>query len=315
MVRPRQGIVSVTFLTCAMALGVTLAPGAQKSNVTQPLPPATSRIAILPADASVPKSNITASQLTRGQMEHFLLTAQIVAERKIPIGVTHTRRATLTDGNWIHDAHIQDVDVYKDSVRLKEGIERNFRDSYKFNIAAYRLDKLMNLNMIPVCVYREVDGKPAAVSWWVDNVQFDETGRREKNAEPPDLNEWVRQLNEVRVFDALIYNEDRNQGNLLIDKDWKVWMIDHTRAFRDDPSLHNKDTLRRCSQKTLDAMKALTKEQLEQALMPYVTGEDIQALLARRDLLEQFFAGEIQSKGPAAVLTDMTVKTPQVTIP
>jgi len=38
---------------------------------------------------------------------------------------------------------------------------------------------------------------------------------------------WV-----VRLFDQLIYNTDRNLGNLLIDKSWRLWMIDHTRAFK-----------------------------------------------------------------------------------
>ena len=173
----------------------------------------------------------------------------------------------------------------------------------------------MDLNIVPVCVPREYKGKPAAVDWWVDNVQFDEEGRREKNAEPPDENEWTRQLNTIRDFDQLIYNDDRNQGNLLIDKAWKLWAIDHSRAFRDKPALRDPDVLRRVSAKMLAAMRTLSEQQLEDSLEPYITKEDIEALLARRELLVRFFESEITSKGEDSVLTDIPRKTQRVTIP
>ncbi len=261
------------------------------------------------------KSNVTAKDLTREQMEHFLLTAKIVSERPAGKGITGTRRVTMTDGQYIHDAHIQDVDIYKPEYRTKEGIEKSFRDSYKLNIAAYRLDKILDLNIVPVCVPREVNGKPAAVDWWVDDVQFDEEGRRDKDAEPPDENEWTRQLNTIRDFDQLIYNDDRNQGNLLIDKNWKLWAIDHSRAFLDKPLLRDPNVLRRISGKMLASLRTLTEQELQDSLMPYITREDIENLLVRRDLLIKFFESEISSKGEDTVLTDIPRHTQHVTIP
>ena len=261
------------------------------------------------------KSNVKAHDLTREQMEQFLATAKIVGERPAPKGITKTRRLVLTDGKYTHDAHVQDIDVYKAEYRTKEGIEKNFRDSYKFNIAAYRLDKIMDMNMVPVCVPREVNGKPAAVDWWVDDVQFDEEGRRDKEIEPPDPNTWTRQLNVIRDFDQLIYNEDRNQGNLLIDKSWRLWAIDHSRAFRSNPTLRDPKVLRRVTTKMLNAMKALNEPVLSANLLPYITKEDIDGLLARRDILVKFFENEINTKGPDSVLLDIPRSTPQVTIP
>lgn len=273
-----------------------------------------------PAPAPTPaipvKSNVTSAQLTREQMEHFLLTARIVSERPIDVGITKTKRITLSDGQYTHDAHVQQIDVYKPVFRSKEGlVEKNFRDSYKFNIAAYRLEKLMNMDMVPVCVYRVVDDKPAAVDWWVDDVMFDEEGRRKKEMEPPDLNYWSRQLNEMRDFDQLIANEDRNQGNLLIDKNWKVWAIDHSRSFRDTPVPLDSKVLKRITTKLLDSMKSLNQQALEANLLPWVTKEDIQTLLARRDWMLKFFESEMAEKGADAVLIDLPRKTPQVTIP
>ena len=257
----------------------------------------------------------TASQLTREQMENFLRTAQITSERPAEKGVTHTLRVTMTDGHWIHDAHVQQIDVYKPVFRTRDGLERNFRDSYKFNIAAYLVDKMMDVGMVPVCVYREVNGKPSSVSWWVDNVMFDEEGRRAAHQDPPDLNQWAAQLNTVRDFDALILNEDRNQGNLLIDRNWKVWMIDHSRAFRDDAAPRDPSVLRRCSQKFLEAMKALNEQQLQATLMPWITQEDVRTMLERRDWLVHFFENKVNENGKEAVFTDIPIKTPQVTIP
>jgi hypothetical protein len=86
--------------------------------------------------------------------------------------------------------------------------------------------------MIPVSVERKVGGKTSAITWWVDDVMMDEMKRTNKKIDPPDRDIWNKQMYVVRVFDQLIYNTDRNLGNLLIDKNWRLWMIDHTRAFR-----------------------------------------------------------------------------------
>lgn len=275
-------------------------------------PPVASQQAIRARDYA---PNVTAAELTREQMERFLLTARIVGERPAGKGITNTKRITMTDGHWVHDAHVQDIDVFKAEYRTKDGVEKNFRDSYKFNIAAYRMDKILDLNVVPVCVPREVDGKPAAVDWWVDNVLFDEEGRRDKKIEPPDPNFWTKQLNTIRDFDQLIYNEDRNQGNLLIDNAWRLWAIDHSRSFRPNPNVRDPKVLRRISNKMLTAMKNLNAQTLRQNLLPYITEEDIQGLLARRDWMVKFFESEISEKGSDAVLTDLPRKTPQVTIP
>jgi hypothetical protein len=250
-----------------------------------------------------------------GQREQFLVNAKIVARKAIGEGITHTTRITLTDGKLTHDAHVQTIDIYKAEYRTKEFVEKNFRDSYKYNIAAYRVAKMLNLDMMPPCVYREIDGQPASVCWWVDNVQFDELGRREKKVEPADGEDWTRQLNLVRVFDQLIDNTDRNQGNLLIDKDWKLWMIDHSRAFRVTTVLRRPEILKRVSTQMLEAMRGMTLAQCMAELRPYLTEDEIRTMMVRRDLLLKFFADAVSEKGADAVFTDLPRKTPNVTIP
>jgi len=154
-----------------------------------------------------------APDLTQAQQEEFLRTAQIVGERPTGEGITGTKRLTLTDGVLTHDAHLQQIDDYMPLYRAKDYIEKDFRDSYKYNIGAYRVAKMLGMRNTPTCVYRVVNDKPSSVCWWIDDVQFDEKARRDKDLEPPDPNRWTAQLNDIRDFDQLIDNVDRTQEN------------------------------------------------------------------------------------------------------
>ena len=142
-----------------------------------------------------------------------------------------------------------------------------------------------------------------------------EAERRDKQVKPPATQEWSDQLNIIRVFDQLIYNADRNQGNLLITPEWKIWMIDHTRAFRTAKTLLKPDALGRCDFRLLQAMKNLNTVDVKRELGAYLCPEEISALLARRDLIVRHFESEVSTKGEDAVLTGMPRKTPSVSLP
>ena len=250
------------------------------------------------SDAALP-------ELSRAEMENFLLTAKIVKQRSLSVGITGSERATLTDGRLTHDAHIQTVDVWKFSYTTSRGTELNFRDSYKYNIAAYRLDKLLDLRMVPVSVERKVGGKTAAVTWWVDDMLMMERDRFLKKIQPPELTSWNDQMYQVRAFNALIYNTDPNLGNVLITKDWKLWMVDFTRAFRLYKKLKDTKGLVRIDRRFYNGLRALTEDILTQELRPLLTNSEVKGLLARRDLLLEFFHREIAKRGEGAVICDM----------
>jgi hypothetical protein len=249
----------------------------------------------------------TPSRLGRAEMEEFLLNAKVLARKNLSTGITNSQRATLDDGKLKHDVHIQTVDISKPSFETVRGTELNFRDCYKYNIAAYELDKLLDLNMVPVSVERKV-GNTAAVTWWVDDVLMTELDRKKKKSEPPDLNSWNQQMYVCRVFDQLIYNTDRNLGNLVITKDWKVWMIDHTRAFRTMKSLAGPQNLVQCDRKLLAKLRELNKEVLTKGLSRYLNSLEIEGLLARRDKIVNFFDDQIAKKGETAVLFDLAAR-------
>ncbi len=239
---------------------------------------------------------------TRVEQQQFLRTADILTSAPIGIGVTLARRATLSAGPLTHDAQIQCVDVFKAEFKSTRRTEYNFRDSYRFNIAAYRLDQLLGLNMVPVSVERTVDGAPCAVTWWIDDVLMDEKTRQDTSARAPDIRDWALQRSIVTVFDQLIDNTDRNKQNLLISENWKLWMIDHTRAFRTFDVLRNPKALEWCDRLLLDRRRALDDTSLSAALGDSLSHWELRGLRARAERLVKHFDDRVAVKGQGAVL-------------
>jgi hypothetical protein len=236
---------------------------------------------------------ITGSKLSLEQIEEFLRQAQVKKIKGTSKGVAGSIRATLSDGKMSHDAHITTIDEEKSRFETIRGVELNFRDTYKFNIAAWRLARILGLvNMVPVSIDRRYQGRGAAFTWWVDNVMMDEETHLKKKINPPDVDAFNRQMYVVHVFDQLIFNTDRNLGNLLIDKNWRLWMIDHTRAFRLHTTLQNAKNLKKCDRVLLENLKGLSESQLSAALKDYVRPGEIRGLLARRDLIVKFFESQ-----------------------
>ena len=239
---------------------------------------------------------------TRDEREAFLSNASFVTDA--PTDGTPSWRAGLDDGTRRHDA----------SVVTEDGSGPT-RRNYRFNVAAYELDKLLGLNLVPPSVERPVNGRPASVIWWVDDFAMNELNRRSKGIEPPDPDRWGRQMQAVRVFDELISNTYRDTApplylnsvwdNLLITTDWTIWIIDHTGAFRTRQELQDPDSLVRCPRTVLGRLRALNKELLQQALKRYLSSQQLDALEVRRTLLVRHFDHQIESKGEADVLYDL----------
>jgi hypothetical protein len=253
----------------------------------------------VPAQVSAPVPRPSAPPLSLAEQERFLAKAKVVATREVSTGVTGTVQVTLDDGTRRHDASVQRIDETKKVFRAPGGKrELNFRDSWKFNLAAYHIAQLIGLDAVPATVERSLGGMPASYTWWVDDVILDEGARQAKNIEAPDVRRWEHQVMTMRVFDALIANTDRNKGNLLIDKDWRAWYIDHSRAFRRSPELLAPEMIVRCDRRLLEALRALDPAALRKRTSRWLIDEEIAAVLARRDALVARF-----DKLPGSVYT------------
>ena len=250
-----------------------------------------------PALASSASAAVDAASLSLDDREKFLATARIVKERSAPKGTTNTRRVTLSDGTMTHDASVQTIEEAHAVFQSNRGTELNFKDSWRFNVAAYRIDRLLSLGMIPATVERRHNGRSGSFTWWVDDVLMDEQERYRQKRQVPNTNDWNEQMWITRLFDQLIANVDRNLGNLLIDKSYDIWMIDHSRAFRLNKDLLSPQNLSRVDRVVLDRLRQLDPDGLKRAAGDYLNDGEIDALLNRRDRIVAHF----DKGGPALV--------------
>ena len=274
-------------------LGVSLAAplGTFAAAAAAPRPPVSSGPSVITGDRA---------------REEFLAEGDVVAVQDTPTGVTGSLRATLRRGDLSHDADIQMVD--EESVRKDLGttVELDFRDTYRHDVAAYRLDRMLGVGMVPVAVVRDHDRRAAAFTWWVDDVLLSEGERYVRRIRPPDAASWNRQLAVVGIFDQLIFNFDRNAGNLIIDRGWRLWMIDHSRAFKTTKSLRNPRALGdSCEKDLLAALRALGQAALRTQMNGLLSDGQIEGLVARRDHIVAHYDRLIADRGEAAILYDL----------
>jgi len=240
--------------------------------------------AVLPA---LPQ--FTAGEIAdRAKWEEFLKTAEIIAEKPVGEGVTKPLKLTLRKGEVVHDA----------CWKCPSGIQGGFLEGWQYEIAAYQIDKLLGLNMIPPTVEREYKSKKGAISLWADSkIRLLEL--LEKNVQPPaeaaDKLEKHKYI--VRAFDALIANEDRNQQNILYTEDWRTLIIDHSRGFRSSEeftenlmagksALGGKPLLiRKLPRALVEKIRGLSIESIKQAVGPYLSDTEIKAVIIRQGLV------------------------------
>ena len=251
----------------------------------------------------VTPSGTPAQPLDKAAMQQFMLTAEIVEAVPIGKGVTNPWRLTLRDGEIAHDVAFQSVNEKRDRKRLGRRRELLFVDAYRYNIAAYRIAELLGIDhMMPVTVERDWNGTRGAMTWWIDDVMMDEQVRLDEHRWAPDMQAHNQQYWRMLVFAELVYDTDRNQGNILYSSDWKLWMIDFSRAFRIWDTLQAPQNVARCDRDLLERMRGLTRALLDEHTGAYLNPGEMDAVLKRRDKLVDHFEALIEQNGERLVL-------------
>ncbi len=244
--------------------------------------------------------------LTEEQKIDFLQHAKVTASEWEKKGKSNASHLTLSDGKLTHDASFQPIDEKKAQGPSPGGaIELNFRDYWGYNIAGYRIAKLLGMDdMVPVYTERKWNGTTGAISFRVSDVQFDEADRYGRKIEVPGpaRDAWNKQMYKVRILTQLFYDMDDNLTNVLITKDWKIWRIDFTRAFRLQHDLKNLKDLVQCDREVLVKLRHLSYDQVFDATKPYLTKDEVKALIARRDKMVAHFDELVAQKGESEVL-------------
>lgn len=227
------------------------------------------------------------------ELEKYLRTAKIGS---------YKQRAGRRTEAWIvdlDDGKIKRHGFFKVTNRTRP---HHLPDSYKYGIAAYELDKLLYLNLVPPVVERERKGRKGSLQLYLIGA-LKEEDRRIKNIEPPDSESFENTLKDINVFEILTYEREDLGDILIISKeDWKIWRVDFSTAFVPSPELNPEREINRCSKKLYQNLLKLEDKVVKAKLKHYLNDEEISTLLKRKSLITEKIKQLIDEKGEESVL-------------
>ncbi|TDI42670.1 MAG: hypothetical protein E2P02_12790 [Acidobacteria bacterium] len=225
------------------------------------------------------------------EFEALLTDAEIVSMEKIGMGVTNPWRVDLKQGEQVLAGAFKPI---------KRGRQGGFWESYQAEIATYEIDKLLGLGMTPPTVERRIKGNKGSLQFWAEDCEL----YKDVMDKTPNTPSWSHQLSRMKMLDVLINNDDRNAQNFLVDPDFHIILIDHSRAFISGKKMikNPKKLPNQFDRKLVEAMKALDRDTLDAHLKPYLNGGQIKGVLERRDFLLEHLDKLIQERGEARVL-------------
>lgn len=239
-------------------------------------------------------SQIKDKEVSREDMEYFLLKAAVVDVNigAVP-GRTAAWRISLDDGEIKRRAMFKVIDDPRPAP---------LPESYKYELAAYALDKLLDFNKIPPAIEREIRGVRGSLQVLVENC-FGLDEQQRQNISPPDSQAFSDALDEINIFENLVYSERRELDDILIQEEsWDMFRVDFSEAFSPTPHLIPEQKIIRCSKKLFQNLQELSDAVIEGKLENYLNDEEMSALLKRKALIIKTLKKLIEEKGKEAVL-------------
>jgi len=249
----------------------------------------------------------SSSFATEEEVLEFLRTARVVSKKRIRKGVNQPFRVWLEKGGIEATGVFRDVEVTVARAEMHGTIRTNYRDDAKFEVAAYELNRMLGLKLVPPAVLRKVDGRNGSLQIYIDGAMT-EGDRVDRKLNSPRPQEWALTRQLRWIFDALIHNDDRNLGNSLIDQDWNLWLIDHTRSFYPLNQLLRKENLTHIESTLWKQLKGIGQDEVRDRLKTTLEKREIDALLKRWELLVRHYEGRIEERGEKRVLFSLAPK-------
>ena len=216
----------------------------------------------------------------------FLTGAEIVGEPESfdEAAITGPVRVTLTDGSRTFRAVFKHEDTRYPEFRFSDGREvEQARDSYRHEIAAYELDRMLGLDIVPPCVGRKVGSRMGSLCFWVEG-SMTEAERRERGLQSSDPVRYKGQLREIELFQQLIADLDYSDlRNLVVDEDLRIHKVDSSMAFDADPDLLTGLYSSRLSRRLIRALEELDKKEMTEKLKPWLHKDQRGSLWERRN--------------------------------
>jgi hypothetical protein len=216
----------------------------------------------------------------------FLAGAEVVGEPETfdEAALTGPVRVTLTDGSRTCRAVFKHEDTKYPEFRFSDGREvQQARDSYRHEIAAYVLDQMLGLDIVPPCVERKIDSRTGSLCFWVEG-SMTEAERREQGLQSSDPTRYKEQLREIELFQQLIADLDYSDlRNLVVDEKLRIHKVDSSMAFDPDPDLLTGLYSSRLSRRLIRALESLDKKELNETLKPWLHKDQRAGLWQRRN--------------------------------
>ncbi len=241
-------------------------------------------------------------------IRQVMSVAQVVHREKVSRGVAGVEKILLEKGGVRFHAAFRTVDVIRRRSSIR-GVDRStikYRDAAVFERAAYELSRLLEIDRVPPVVVRRIGDQSGTLQIWVEEAEPEVELVAEDRLKPPDIVRWRQQRQIMHAFDSLLANADRNQGNILIDRKWTLWFIDHTRAFRTTSKLLDQDHLHTCERSFWKALREIDDLTIRRQLEPFLERHEISDLLLRRHNLVRYFKKLIKKNGEESVLFDLS---------
>jgi hypothetical protein len=213
------------------------------------------------------------------ECERILREGRVLSSREVGQGISGAIRMRLLGAHAEVQAVFKSVEGHFGNYSYHVEKVPTFRDSWKHEIAAYELDRLLDLRLVPPTVERKLDGRRGSLQAWAERP-LSRFGQRPPPEDPARAEAF---LHAQRFFDYLIFNTDRHARNVLFGSDWRPVAIDHSIAFH--PFVRPYRPLYRFPRGPVEALERLDPRLLRQRLGRHLEKDEIQGVLTRRDRL------------------------------
>jgi hypothetical protein len=242
----------------------------------------------------------------REKWEEFLKTAKIIGQKQQKSREAVTEPWDLT----LEKDGVTRMALWKDA----EGREKGVMENWRWEIAAYRLDKYLGLNMVPPTVEKRFRGERGSCQLWVDYWIKAKHKNEQKIKVPSYKVFYYNRATYLRwAWDNLIANVDRHAGNIFITKDWRIILPDHSRSFRTskkntknliytEKHKEGPKIMKELPRAFVEKLKSLNFELIRDTVGEYLTDKEINAVLLRRDLILKVVDERIKKLGEDKVL-------------
>lgn len=222
--------------------------------------------------------------MSDAEIEAFLRTAEVSAIEES--GDKGVQRVVLEQNGRRLEAVFNTVDTAPglESRRWRRAGERAERFGYE--IAAYQVDRLLELGIVPVTVERRIGEARGSLRLWIPS-SFSEQQRQAEQIPFTGQCDLAGQYQLMSAFDVLILNADHELATLRYDEDWHLWLTDQSRAFglaSDVPAMLRNSELTLTPQ-LVDALAAITAESVA-PLSAYLHPRQLESLVTRAKQLQ-----------------------------